>query len=166
MALLNARMPRLLPSNTNYPVVYLPLPDPQSFPHIVHYMYHGSPAFMHEALDKNLIRWEGVMRNIEYLGIWDAPQRSIRTWLLVYREHRRNSFANTVMEESDEDDSESDGESSDACSGSEEWDLEATMQSISEMKMSDPFAACLPSDASPGAFDMTQGPLEVHPVAG
>ena len=106
------------------------------------------------------------MRNIEYLGIWDAPQRSIRTWLLVYREHRRSSFTNTVVEESEEDDSESDGESSDACSGSEEWDLEATMQSISEMKMSDPFAACLAPDTSPGAYDMTQGPLEVHPVAG
>ena len=106
------------------------------------------------------------MRNIEYLGLWDAPERSIRRWLLVYREHRRNGYNTTVMEESEEDDSESDGESSDDGTGSEEWDLEATMQSISEMKMSDPFAACLPPDASPGAYDMTQGPLEVHPVAG
>lgn len=90
-----ARIPRLLPSSAEHPALYLPLPDPSSFPHIVHYLYFGSPAFIEEALSLGRIRWDGVVRNVEYLGIFEEEGgKGIRAWLAMYRERqRRASYA-------------------------------------------------------------------------
>lgn len=87
-----ARIPRLLPSSAHHPTLYLPLPDPSSFPHIVHYLYFGSPAFIEEALGLGRIRWEGVVRNVEYLGIWEEEDGiGIRRWLAEWRERQRRA---------------------------------------------------------------------------
>lgn len=90
-----ARIPRLLPSSAEHPTLYLPLPDPSSFPHIVHYLYFGSPAFIEEALSLGRIRWDGVVRNVEYLGIFEEEGgKGLRAWLAMWRERqRRASYA-------------------------------------------------------------------------
>ncbi|RPD66471.1 hypothetical protein L226DRAFT_543001 [Lentinus tigrinus ALCF2SS1-7] len=62
------RFPYILPSSTcTHPVVHLPVPDPVSFHHLVHYIYFGSTAFMEEALDNGDLTWDGLARNVEYL---------------------------------------------------------------------------------------------------
>lgn len=87
-----ARIPRLLPSSAHHPTLYLPLPDPTSFPHIVHYLYFGSPAFIEEALELGRIRWDGVVRNVEYLGLFEEESGvGIRRWLLEWRERQRRA---------------------------------------------------------------------------
>lgn len=87
-----ARIPRLLPSSAHHPTLYLPLPDPASFPHIVHYLYFGSPAFIEEALSLGRIRWDGVVRNVEYLGLFEEEAGTgIRRWLMQWRERQRRA---------------------------------------------------------------------------
>ncbi|CDO73606.1 hypothetical protein BN946_scf185014.g76 [Trametes cinnabarina] len=62
------RLPCILPSSTcAHPVVHLPIPDPASFHHLIHYIYFGSTSFMEEALDIGELSWEGLARNVEYL---------------------------------------------------------------------------------------------------
>lgn len=87
-----AKIPRLLPSSAHHPTLYLPLPDPSSFPHIVHYLYFGSPAFIEEALSLGRIRWDGVVRNVEYLGLFEEENGvGIRRWLAEWRERQRRA---------------------------------------------------------------------------
>jgi hypothetical protein len=81
-----------LPSSAHHPTLYLPLPDPSSFAHIVHYLYFGSPAFIEEALELGRIRWDGVVRNVEYLGLFEEESGiGIRRWLLEWRERQRRA---------------------------------------------------------------------------
>ena len=62
------RLPCILPSSTcTHPIVHLPIPDPASFHHLVHYIYFGSTSFIEEALDNGELTWEGLARNVEYL---------------------------------------------------------------------------------------------------
>jgi len=87
-----AKIPRLLPSSAHHPTLYLPLPDASSFPHIVHYLYFGSPAFIEEALSLGRIRWEGVVRNVEYLGLFEEEGgMGIRRWLAEWKERQRRA---------------------------------------------------------------------------
>ena len=62
--------PRLLPgSQSDHPVVYLPVPDPSSLHYLIHYMYFGSTYHIDQALDRGVVSWDGVARNVEHLGI-------------------------------------------------------------------------------------------------
>lgn len=62
------RFPCILPSSTcTHPVIHLPVPDPTSFHHLVHYIYFGSTTFIEEALDNGDLTWDGLARNVEYL---------------------------------------------------------------------------------------------------
>ncbi|KAL0946828.1 hypothetical protein HGRIS_012997 [Hohenbuehelia grisea] len=64
------RMPRLLPASTPaHPVLFLPVPDPSSFHLLIHWMYFGSTEYIAEALSDGSIQWEGIARNVEYLGL-------------------------------------------------------------------------------------------------
>ncbi|KAH9996835.1 hypothetical protein BJV77DRAFT_941837, partial [Russula vinacea] len=89
-----ARLPRLLPSPPDHPIVYLPIPDPLSFPHLVWWMYFGDMAALDDALQRRVIRWEGLARNVEYLGMPEDLKRFLgrwyRSWLQSHRrEHQR-----------------------------------------------------------------------------
>ncbi|KAH9857234.1 hypothetical protein C2E23DRAFT_881696 [Lenzites betulinus] len=62
------RVPCVLPSSTcTHPVVHLPVPDPASFHHLVHYIYFGSTSFIEDALENGELSWEGLARNVEFL---------------------------------------------------------------------------------------------------
>jgi len=74
------RLPRLLPSSPHHPVVYLPIPDPTSFHYLVTWMYFGATDGIEEALRRRAIRWEGLARNVEYLGMGEEIKRFLGRW--------------------------------------------------------------------------------------
>lgn len=63
------RLPRLLSSVHEHPVLYLPVPDPTSFHLLVHWMYFNQINIISEALHDGSVQWEGIARNVEYLGL-------------------------------------------------------------------------------------------------
>ncbi|KAL1709616.1 hypothetical protein EV121DRAFT_194502 [Schizophyllum commune] len=63
------RLPRLMPSPPDHPVLFLPIPDPTSFHLLVHWMYFGHTHFIEECLVQGIVQWEGLARNVEYLGL-------------------------------------------------------------------------------------------------
>lgn len=75
-----ARLPRLLPSPPDHPIVYLPIPDPTSFPYLVWWMYFGDLAALDDALQRHVIRWDGLARNVEYLGMPEELKRFLGRW--------------------------------------------------------------------------------------
>ncbi|KAF8274879.1 hypothetical protein EI94DRAFT_1793561 [Lactarius quietus] len=77
---LAARLPRLLPSSSDHPIVYLPVPDASSFPHLVTWMYFGDTNALEDALQRRVIRWDGLARNVEYLGMPEEIKRFLGRW--------------------------------------------------------------------------------------
>lgn len=82
----SSRSPYILPSSRlNHPVIFLPVPDPVSVPHLIYYMYFGSFAHIEDSLQKGTLTWQGVVRNVEYLGmrveIKAALGRYHRIWM-------------------------------------------------------------------------------------
>lgn len=63
------RLPKLLSSVHEHPVLYLPVPDPTSFHLLLHWMYFNQTNIISEALHNRNIQWEGIARNVEYLRL-------------------------------------------------------------------------------------------------
>lgn len=63
------RLPKLLSSVHEHPVLYLPVPDPTSFHLLLHWMYFNQTDIISEALHNGSIQWEGIARNVEYLRL-------------------------------------------------------------------------------------------------
>ena len=86
--------PRLLPdSEPDHPVVYLPVPDPASLHYLIHYMYFGSTYHIDQALDRGTLSWDGVARNVEYLGM----STDVELFLALYWRYLR-AFYGRVSE--------------------------------------------------------------------
>ncbi|OJA10143.1 hypothetical protein AZE42_07203 [Rhizopogon vesiculosus] len=64
-----SRLPCLLPSSPSHPTLFLPVPDPSSIHLIFHWMYFGQTALMEDYLNRGVVHWEGIARNVEYLGL-------------------------------------------------------------------------------------------------
>lgn len=78
------RLPRLMPcSSADHPVLYLPVPDPLSFHLLVHWMYFGDTNPIEDCLHEGTIQWEGIARNVEYLGL----SREIKIFLGNWYSH-------------------------------------------------------------------------------
>ena len=112
------RFPCILPSSTcSHPVIHLPVPDPASFHHVVHYIYFGSTSFMEEALENGDLTWDGLARNVEYLKMGDDIK------LFLARYWRR---VHTYCDYSDSDsdcDYDSDYDSDNVCMSEDESTL-------------------------------------------
>lgn len=63
------RLPRLMPSPPDHPILLLPVPDPTSFHLLVHWMYFGDTRYIEDCLSQKTIQWEGIARNVEYLDL-------------------------------------------------------------------------------------------------
>jgi len=63
------RLPRLMPCSPDHPILFLPVPDPTTFHLLVHWMYFGDFTYIQDCLHQGLIEWEGIARNVEYLGL-------------------------------------------------------------------------------------------------
>lgn len=117
-------LPRMLPSSSASPTIYLPVPDPSSLRLLIHYMYFGSTTYIEEALDESAVTWEGLARNVEFLGMGMDIKVCLGRWYGRWR-RGRNGPAHTFGPEYeyDEDDySDSDDSDDDTCFDSDEDD--------------------------------------------
>ncbi|KAF5349463.1 hypothetical protein D9757_012435 [Collybiopsis confluens] len=113
------RLPRLLNSSPDHPVLFLPVPDPSSIDLLFHWMYFGELDLIRDALHNGTIHWEGVARNVEYLGLADDIKVFLGNWYLRWIHptlHHSQSTGAMYTEqsdteyESDEDDDDEDDE--------------------------------------------------------
>jgi len=100
------RLPKLLSSIHEHPILYLPVPDPTSFHLLIHWMYFNQLTIISEALHAGSIQWEGIARNVEYLRLGADIKLFLSKWY-----HTWLSPADPV--ESDESDEDSDTQCSD-----------------------------------------------------
>ncbi|KZT69766.1 hypothetical protein DAEQUDRAFT_668924 [Daedalea quercina L-15889] len=82
------QFPCMLPSPPTHPSVYLPVPDPSSLRLLVHYIYFGSTSFIEDALDDGTLSWEGLARNVEYLGMGAEIKVFLGRWYGRWRRRR------------------------------------------------------------------------------
>lgn len=94
--------------------VFVPLPDPDSFDAIVHWMYFGDAAKLEAQLSSGQVKWRGLIRNIQYLGCDDRTRAVVgklwQRWAQV--EPKGARVANN-----EKDDSDDEGEDVDAGRG-------------------------------------------------
>ncbi|KAG1743927.1 hypothetical protein EDD22DRAFT_982094 [Suillus occidentalis] len=111
-----SRLPSLLPSS--HPTLFLPVPDPSSIHLIFHWMYFGQTALMEDCLNRGVVHWEGIARNVEYLGLPTDIKvflgRWYKNWLLPA--HSRPAYTydddSDIELELDDDNSDDDDYSS------------------------------------------------------
>lgn len=75
------RLPRVLPSTTSHPNVFLPVPDPTSFHLLVHWMYFGHTRFIDDCLDRGIVHLTGITKNAEYLGLPQQLLDYLHRWV-------------------------------------------------------------------------------------
>ncbi|CAL1705607.1 unnamed protein product [Somion occarium] len=85
-------LPRLLPSPPSQPVLFLPVPDPSSLRILIHYIYFGSTVYLEDALDRGEINWEGLARNVEYLGMGVEIKVFLGRWYGRWKRGRGESY--------------------------------------------------------------------------
>lgn len=103
----------MLPSSPTHPTIYLPVPDPSSLRLLIHYMYFGSTTYIEDALDEGTVTWEGLVRNVEFLGMGMDIKVCLGRWYGRWRRGRSDQTHAFGHEyEYDEDDySDSDDDS-------------------------------------------------------
>ncbi|THH13731.1 hypothetical protein EW146_g6521 [Bondarzewia mesenterica] len=84
------RFARLIPSLSTNPVLFLPIPDPDSFHHLIYWLYHGDTTIMERALDNDVIEWAGLVSNVQYLGL-SSEIHMFLGWYYEKMEGRRHS---------------------------------------------------------------------------
>ncbi|KAJ7217097.1 hypothetical protein GGX14DRAFT_358394 [Mycena pura] len=142
------RLPRLMPCSPDHPILFLPIPDPTSIHLLVHWMYFGSTAHIADALNSGAIEWEGIARNVEYLGLPASIKVFLGQWYAHWLHQRADSGASESDEDSDLDvdsDSDSDAdtvyysdeERKDAPDASRTVDLRAAMAAAADDSASD-----------------------------
>ncbi|PPQ93218.1 hypothetical protein CVT25_015216 [Psilocybe cyanescens] len=104
------RQPRLMPCSPDHPILFLPVPDPSTFHLLVHWMYFGDFKYIQECLLKGSIQWEGIARNVEYLGLTADIKIFLGNWYHAWlNPERETEFcsdgdSDTVYSDSDDDD--------------------------------------------------------------
>ncbi|PBK78720.1 hypothetical protein ARMSODRAFT_947692 [Armillaria solidipes] len=110
------RLPRLMPSSTpSHPVLYLPIPDPASLHYVVHWMYFGTTDVIEDALVHGVIQWEGIARNVEYLGLPTDIKVFLGRWFERWLNPDRHGINDAYV-------SDEEGESDTACSDDDDYD--------------------------------------------
>jgi len=101
------RLPRLLPSHPTHPAVFLPVPDPTSFHLLVHWIYFGRTNYIEDCLRQGVIQWEGIARNVEYLGLPPDIKIFLGRWYgnwLHPGRARPNNYDSYALSEDDDTD--------------------------------------------------------------
>lgn len=95
--------PYLLPSTQSHPKLFLPLPDPQSFHLLVHYMYFGDARRLERCLHDRVVQWSGLVANVAYLGMGAEIRKVLwkwhQKWLVPGKVFRNNSGTASDWEE-------------------------------------------------------------------
>jgi hypothetical protein len=81
-------LPRVLPSLPAHPTIYLPVPDPSSLRLLIHYMYFGATSYIEQALDDGTVSWDGLARNVEFLGMGMDIKLCLGRWYGRWRRGR------------------------------------------------------------------------------
>lgn len=159
-----SRLPRILPSSSGaHPVVLLPLPHPESFPHLVHYMYFGTTSVLEDALNKKELRWDDVVRNVEYLGMRTRIKVFLGRWYANWLapSHSRVGGRPPIVHEEDEceqEDCEECGDDDSSCSDSDsEPDSDPDAYSESDMEESADMEIEKESDAEQDTDEPARG---------
>ncbi|KAI0306431.1 hypothetical protein B0F90DRAFT_1623730 [Multifurca ochricompacta] len=97
-----SRLPRLLPSPPDHPIVFLPIPDSSSFPYLVTWMYFGDTSALEDALQRHVIRWDGLARNVEYLGMPEDIKRFLGRWYRRWLQYAQQPGNTKEGDESDD----------------------------------------------------------------
>jgi len=113
------RLPRLMPSSPDHPILFLPVPDPSSFYVLVHWMYFGDFTYIQQCLHQGAIQWEGIARNAEYLGLSAEIKIFLGNWYRAWLDPDRCDATSTG---NDSDTVFSDSDDDDACSTASELD--------------------------------------------
>ena len=72
---------RILPTRSGATVaIHVPLPDPASFGVLLHWLYWGDDGALESALNRGLVTWQGVVKNIDYLSLDDSVKRVLGKW--------------------------------------------------------------------------------------
>ena len=108
------RLPRLMPCSPDHPILFLPVPDPSSFHLLVHWMYFGDFTYIQECLHQGSIQWEGIARNVEYLGLSPEIKIFLGNWYYAWLNPDRQSL--DAADPNDSDTICSDSDSEDSCS--------------------------------------------------
>lgn len=92
--------------------IWVPVPDPESFAVLVHWMYWGDVAAVESALNSGTINWRGMVANIEYLGLDDRTKRVVGRWWRRWAraEERANRGFDADADTDDDDDNDDDDE--------------------------------------------------------
>lgn len=119
----SSRRPRLLPSSPTHPIILLPVPDPSSLPLLIHWIYFGQTNYIEDALIQGSIQWEGIARNVEYLGMDKEIRlflgRWYRLWLNPHSTEQVSPPRDECAEDSGYEDDVDISSDSDSCDGAD-----------------------------------------------
>ncbi|KAF9482827.1 hypothetical protein BDN70DRAFT_784073, partial [Pholiota conissans] len=102
------RLPRLMPCSPDHPILFLPVPDPTCFHLLIHWMYFGDLSIIQDCLHQGLIQWDGIARNVEYLGLNAEIKIFLGNWYHAWLDTERevescSGDSDTIYSDSDED---------------------------------------------------------------
>jgi hypothetical protein len=99
-----------MPCSPDHPILFLPVPDPTAFHLLVHWMYFGDFTYIQKYLHEGTIQWEGIARNVEYLGLNSDIKIFLGNWYHAWLNPDRETEIDSISdgEESDESDESDD----------------------------------------------------------
>jgi hypothetical protein len=92
-----------MPCSPDHPILFLPIPDPSSIHLLVHWMYFGSTSYIEDSLNDGSVEWEGLARNVEYLGLPAEIKVFLGRWYGNWLHSERGARYGSDEEEEDDD---------------------------------------------------------------
>lgn len=92
--------------------VLVPLPDPRSFPFLLHWLYWGDVRAFERALSSGHVNWNGVIANADFLDVDTRTKKVVAHWWRRWVQFSPEGRTHPDTYDSDEDaDNEEDFES-------------------------------------------------------
>lgn len=126
------REPRLMPSSPDHPTIFLPLPDPSSFHLLCHWMYFGDLTPIADCLRKGVIQWEGIARNVEYLGLTADIKVFLQKWYSTWLD--TDGKAQSLLAADEDSDTMYSDSDDDGMSSATESDLDDDLLDLENLK--------------------------------
>jgi len=119
-------IPRLLPCSPDHPSIYLPVPDPQSIEAVFYWIYWGKTDYIEQCLHDGSIQWDGLCKNVEYLGLPTELKIFLAQWRQIWLspDHSpcmSDEESDTLVSDSDDDDDDTASTVSDS---DDSWDMD------------------------------------------
>ena len=67
-------------------------------------MYFGETNAIEDALQRHVIRWDGLARNVEYLGMPEEIKRFLGSWYRRWLQHNQQQASDKRTEGDERDD--------------------------------------------------------------